>query len=44
MTVELKEYISRCDIYMAHRSTQAKEPIVQHNFAAYPWSKVGADI
>ena len=29
---------------MAHRSTPAKEPIVQHNFAARPWSKVGADL
>ena len=29
---------------MANRSTPAKEPIMQHNFAAHPWSKVGADL
>ena len=44
MSVELKVYISKCDICMAYRSTPVKEPIVQHNFAACPWSKVGADL
>ena len=29
---------------MAHRTTPAKEPIQQHEFAARPWSKVGADL
>ena len=41
---ELKEYISKCDVCMAHRSSQGNEPIVQHEFAAHPWSKVGADL
>ena len=44
MSSELKEYIAKCDICMAHRSSPAKEPIVQHEFAARPWSKVGADL
>ena len=44
MSTELKEYISKCDVCMAHRTTQGKEPIVQHEFAARPWSKVGADL
>lgn len=44
MPSELKEYITKCDICMAHRSMPAKEPIVQHEFAARPWSKVGADL
>ena len=44
MSVELKEYISKCDTCMAHRSTPGKEPIVQHEFAAQPWAKVGADL
>lgn len=44
MSVELKEYISKCDVCMAHRTAQVKEPIVQHEFAARPWSKVGADL
>ena len=37
MTTELKEYIAKCDISMAHRSEQSKEPIQQHDFAARPW-------
>ena len=34
MSSELKEYILICDIYMAHRSTPAKELLMQHEFAA----------
>ncbi len=44
MSTELKEYISKCDICMAHRASPGKEPIQQHEFAARPWSKVGADL
>ena len=29
---------------MAHRPQQSKEPIQQHEFAARPWSRVGADL
>ena len=44
MATELKEYISKRDVCMAHRTSQSKEPIQQHEFAARPWSKVGADL
>ena len=44
MTTELKEYIAKCDVCMAHRSEQSKEPIQQHDFAARPWSKVAVDL
>ena len=44
MSAELKEYVAKCDICMAHRCSQGKEPIIQHEFAARPWSKVGADL
>ena len=44
MSTELKEYISKCDIYMAHRTSQGKEPIQQHEFAACPWNRVAADL
>ena len=44
MSSELKEYIAKCDVCMAHRTAQGKEPIVQHEFAARPWLKVGADL
>ena len=38
------EMNAKCDICMAHRATPAKEPIIQHEFAARPWAKVGADL
>lgn len=44
MTTELKEYIAKCDVCMAHRSEQSKEPIQQHDFAARPWFKVAVDL
>ena len=44
MTTELKEYIAKCDVCMAHRSEQSKEPIQQHDFAARLWSKVAVDL
>ena len=44
MSTELKEYIAKCDVCMAHRSEQSKELIQQHDFAARPWSKVAVDL
>ena len=44
MTTELKEYIAKCDVCMAHTSEQSKEPIQQHEFAVRPWSKVASDL
>ena len=44
MSCELKEYISKCDICMAHCTTPGREPIMQHEYAARPWAKVGADL
>ena len=41
---ELKEYVTKCDVCMAHRTSPGKEPLQQHEFAARPWSKVGADL
>ena len=37
MSVELKEYISKCDICMAHRTMPGKEPLMQHEFAGPRW-------
>ena len=34
MSSELKGYVSKCDVCLAHRSTQEKEPIVQHEFSS----------
>ena len=44
MATELKTYISKCDICMAHRMTPQKETLCQHEFAPHPWAKVGADL
>lgn len=44
MVTELREYISKCDVCLAHRTGQAKEPLLQHEVVARPWSKVAADI
>lgn len=41
---ELQEYISKCDVCLAHRTGQAKEPLLQHKVVARPWSKVAADL
>ena len=44
MSTELKEYISKCDICLAHRATPGKEPLLQHEFVGRPWSKVSTDL
>ncbi len=44
MSKELKEYIRKCDICMAHRAIPGKESLKQHDFVARPWSQVGADL
>ena len=44
MATELKEYISKCDVCLAHQSTPGKEPLLSHELVARPWSKVAADL
>ena len=36
MLTELKEYIGKCDICMAHRAIPGKELLQQHDFVACP--------
>ncbi len=38
------EGISKCDICLSYRPEQSREPLTQHQFAARPWNKVGADL
>ena len=44
MGTELKEYISKCDVCLAHRASPGKEPILQHVIPEWPWAKVGVDL
>ena len=44
MTTELKDYILKCDVCLAHRKTPGKEPLQQHEFTDRPWSKVRIDL
>ena len=43
MSAELKQYVE-CDICLAHRTSQTKEPLMQHQFLARPWSRVAVDL
>ena len=40
MTTEVREYVSKCEICLAHRDSPGKEPIIPHEIIARPWSKV----
>jgi len=44
MTTELKEYISKCDIYLTYRPSPGKEPLLQHEVTGRSWCKVGTDL
>ena len=44
MSTKLKEYVSKCDVCLAHQSAPSKEPLLPHEMVARPWSKVAADL
>ena len=45
MSTELKAYISTCDVCLTNRGyNPGKEPLMQHELIAHPWSKVSADL
>ena len=44
MAAEIKDWVSKCDICLSHRTRPSKEPLLQHSFVARPWSKVAADL
>ena len=44
MTTELREYVSKCDTCLAHRTSPQKEPLLQHDNTDRPWAKIGIDL
>ena len=45
MSAELNAYISTCDVCLTNRDyNPGKEPLMQHELIARPWSKVSADL
>ena len=44
MTTQVKDYVSKGEVCLSHRSAPPREPLQQHDFVARPWSKIGADL
>ena len=44
MSADLKDYMARCDVCLAHRDSPPKETLLQHELTSRPWAKVGADL
>ena len=44
MTTQVKDYISKCEVCLSHRSVPPREPLRQHDFVARQWSKIGAHL
>ena len=44
MSAEIKDFVAKCDVCLRHRSSQGKEPLMQHQLAEGPWRKIGADL
>ena len=44
MATDLKTYISKCDVCLAHCAAPPKETLLPHEFTPRRWSKVGADL
>ena len=44
LSADLKDELTRCDIYMSHQDEQPKEPITQSELPTRPWEVVAADI
>ena len=44
MATIVREYVSKCDICLAHRDSPGKQPIMQHEVIDRPWAKIGVDL
>ena len=41
---DVKDNVSKCDVCLAYRTSQTKEPLLQHEVISQPWAKVAADL
>ena len=40
----MSKIVSKCDICLAHGTSQTKEPLLQHEIVARLWDKLAADL
>ena len=41
MTKEIHEYVLHCEVYLTHRDSNAKEPLMPHDVPQGPYQKLG---
>ena len=44
MASDVKDYVSKCDVCLAHRTSLTKEPLLQYEVIARPCAKLTADL
>ena len=42
MASDVKDYVSKCDVRLAHLTSQTKKPLFQHEVIPRPWAKLAA--
>ena len=40
----IKDYVFKCDVCLAYRTSETKELLLQHEVISRPWAKVAADL
>ena len=40
----MSKIVSKCDVCLAHRTCQTKEPLLQYEVVGRPWAKLAADL
>ena len=41
---DVKDFVFKCDVCLAYRTSQTKEPLLQHEVISRPWAKLAADL